>query len=373
MTLTSETRDSRLTRRLLSLVALGLLIFLVGLIVAPERAWGGWLAASAGLFSLGLAGPFFMAMFALTRARWADPLRPILEAMGTLVTPAAIALYLTLLGSSTLYAWASSDAHGVSHNGWLGIVPVAIRQAVVLAAFVWLSRRMIQGSVRRREGTESEDAELLRSGLFLLAFAFLISLVGIDWLMSLDVHWYSTMYGVYLFAGTMVGGISLIAILAIVPSRPLTLGSLRESQIHDLGKLLFVWGFFWAYIWFCQWMLIWYTDIPEEASWYTIRMQNGWKGLFYLDLILNGAVPFLVLLSAGMKKKPHVVVRVAAIVLIGRALDLFILVTPVVVDRPPSGLWEFGPVLAAGAFLFWKVLVPARASSSLLAEAPLSS
>ncbi len=373
MNLTSETRDSRLTRLLLGLVAAGILIFLVGLIVAPERAWGGWLAASAGLLSLGLAGPFFMAMFALTRARWADPLRPILEAMGRLVTPAAIALYLTLLGSSTLYAWASSDAQGVRHNGWLGVVPVAIRQAVVLAALVWVSRRMILGSVRRREGTESEDAELLRSGLFLLAFAFLISLVGIDWLMSLDPHWYSTMYGVYLFSGTMVGGISLIAILAIVPSRPLTLGRLRESQIHDLGKLLFVWGFFWAYIWFCQWMLIWYTDIPEEASWYTIRMQNGWKGLFYLDLILNGAVPFLVLLSAGMKKKPHVVVRVAAIVLIGRALDLFILVTPVIVDRPPSGLWELGPVLAAGAFLFWKVIVPARSSASLLADAPASS
>lgn len=166
-----------------------------------------------------------------------------------------------------------------------------------------------------------------------------------------EPEWYSTIFSVYLFSGTFLGGIAAVAVLAIWQDRKGFLGrGLAPETLHDLGKLLFAFAMFWAYIWFCQYLLIWYSNLPEETPYFARRLTGGWTLLFWLNPVLNFAVPFIALLSARVKRRPGFLAQVALVVLFGRWLDIYLLIAPT-----GSSLPSF-PVSAAVVTLF---LVPA--------------
>ena len=164
---------------------------------------------------------------------------------------------------------------------------------------------------------------------FLVLYAITNAVASWDWGMSLEPEWFSTMYAVYVFAGTFLGGIAAVALLVLTLERNGQLARRpKPAALHDLGKLLFAFATFWAYIWFCQYMLIWYANLPEETGHYAARLSGGWSMLFYLNPILNWVVPFVVLLSAGTKRHAPTLAPVAIVVLLGRWLDCFLLVAP---------------------------------------------
>jgi hypothetical protein len=127
---------------------------------------------------------------------------------------------------------------------------------------------------------------------------------------------------------------------------------LNDSHLHDLGKLLFAFSVFWMYIWFSQYMLIWYTDIPEETSYFILRSKNGWYALFLVNTVFNWVIPFVVLLRRDTKTQRNVVSAMAILILIGRWLDIYLMVFPGVVGESPTlGLWELGLTVGGiGAF-----------------------
>jgi hypothetical protein len=178
--------------------------------------------------------------------------------------------------------------------------------------------------------TEQGERGLWRLAIgFLVVFGITISVAWCDWSMSLEPEWFSTMFGVYGFAGTFQGGIAAVTVAALLFNSRGQLGFRTTAELrHDLGRLLLAFSLFWAYIWYSQFMLIWYADLPEETPYFAARLSNGWSVLFLLNAVVNFGVPLFVLLPARAKRHPTVLLQVALIVILGRWLDVYLLVAP---------------------------------------------
>ncbi len=354
-------------RGLLAAALAGGLLTLAGLAASPSATWAGVLMAAFLLTSLALAGPVLQSFALLARARWATAVRRIPEAMGATLPVAAGFALLLCLGLPLLYEWShaatlAADPHAATRRFWLTIPGFVVRTAAAFLAWFLLERRL-RAAIAAREaaGQPAAGARLLRAAaLFVAVFAVTYSLLCYDWLMSLDAHWYSTIFAVYHLGGLASAGLAAGILLALYLERqgPLR-GVLREDHLHDLAKLLFAFTLFWGYAWYCQYMLIWYTDIPEEVSWYAVRHEGHWWLLVRTTLALKWGVPFLLFLPRATCRSRKVVGRVAAIVLAGHLLDLWVHVGPSLGDGTSwPVLWALGPVLA-GASL-WTLVVLRR-------------
>jgi hypothetical protein len=188
---------------------------------------------------------------------------------------------------------------------------------------------------------------------FIPVFALTLTLAAYDWLISMDPRWFSTMYAVYIFAGTFVQGIAPVT-LAVVLLREhgFMKDSVSDYQLHDLGKMLFAFSTFWAYIWVCQYLLIWYGNIPEEVSHYITRTSGPWLYLFALNLLVNWVIPFLALISVRAKCTGKVLKTVAILLVFGHWLDLYLLVMPSVWQSPRIGFTEIAIAGGCIALLF---------------------
>lgn len=331
----------------------GILVLLLGLLFNPERIWPAALNGSFYLLSLGLAGPLFISIVTASGGKWADAFRIIPESMGAAILPGILTMAFVLFGAPILFEWTHESALAASpllelKSSWLNLPSFILREGVVLIAMAWLGSRVVSTSRALDGSSRSLSAHKRACVFFLLVFAPGFSVVSFDWLMSLEGEWFSTMFAVYIFTGLLLTGLAVIAIVARVLQRRGLLGeAMTVDHWHDLGKLIFAFGFFWGYIWFCQYMLIWYANMPEETSWFEHRMGAGWFSLMMFNFVVNCGVPFVVLLSQPAKRNPAIVVRVALLLVFGRWLDLYLVVTPTFSSEPLLGLWEFGPPIAA--------------------------
>jgi hypothetical protein len=194
--------------------------------------------------------------------------------------------------------------------------------------------------------------------------------------MLLDPMWFSTVFGVYNFAGMVQATLATMIILAVILRRRGPLHNVfTDDHLHDLGKLLLGFSCFWMYIWFSQYMLIWYTNMPEETSYYLLRTRGPWGPLMIANVALNWIIPFFTLLPRPWKRNESIMLKIAAILLLGRWLDLYIMVFPATIGvTPVFGIWELaGGGLAVGLFgwSFLRAFVkasPVPSGDPLLAE-----
>ena len=219
----------------------------------------------------------------------------------------------------------------------------------------WLVKRS-RSAERGVNASEFADRNARSSALYLAVYAVTFSLASVDWLMALEPMWFSTIWGVYQFAGMIQAALAVIVILGIslsAPGQPLH-GVFRTEHLHDLGKLIVGFSCFWMYIWFSQYMLIWYSNIPEETSYFLSRTHGPWGPVVLASIVLNWLVPFLVLLPRPAKRSVRVMIRVAIVILIGRWVDLWIMVMPsTLAGKPPViGVWEVATMLCTGAAAF---------------------
>lgn len=338
----------------MALAAVGLLSFGGGLAVDPNLAWGNLLLASFFLVGLGLAGALCMAFQYLTAAGWSVALRRVPEAMTAPLPWGSAGLLFVFFAQPSLYPWTASQSGGAHQpsafqHWWLNWSFFLGRAVVYLALWNILAWALVANS--RRQDLDGDlrhtRANVRLSALCLVVFGITFWLASYDWLMSLMPHWYSTIFGLYQFAGLFLGG---LAVLALMTAALYRLGPLRSivrvDHMHDLGKLLFAFSTFWMYIWYCQYMLIWYVNIPEETLYYIERVQEQWASLFWLNVILNWAIPFAVLLPRESKRRPVVLGNVALVILCGRWLDLSLNGLPFLGDQPLVGF-----VVGFGIFL----------------------
>jgi len=342
------------------LIIAGVVLFAASLLLSPQRAWGNLLLVSIGLLGLGLGAAFFMALQYVCSAGWAAALKRVPEAMSMTLPLGLAGLILVLLFRPSLYPWVNPDAslepllHGFK-GFWLNRPFFLGRAASYMILWVVLAGAIVKTSRRQdQDGADRHTHRNVRlSALFIVIFAVTCTLASFDWIMSLEPEWYSTIFGVYNFAGIFVSALAVM-VLAMVwlqkvgPFRDI----LTEEHLHDLGKLILAFSTFWAYIWFSQYMLIWYANFPEETGYFVHRQQGAWYSLFLLNFFVNWVIPFFVLLSAKAKRSKGVMVKVAVLLLAGRWLDLYLEIMPSVAGESPAfGLAEIGLLaVAVGAF-----------------------
>ncbi|MCW5979699.1 MAG: hypothetical protein KIT09_16590 [Bryobacteraceae bacterium] len=343
------------------MAGMGVVTLAAGALMSPDRAWANLLLASFYLLGLGLAGMVFVAIHYVTGAGWPTAFRRVPEAMSGVLPIVALTFLLVLIVSPQLYPWFGATHHEANGSAWfreLWLSPAFFIARSLLYLFVWtgLSYAIIRHSRRQDEdGDVSHTRKNARlSAGFLVAFGVTFWLASFDWIMSLEPHWYSTVFGVYHFAGLFLSGLAMITIVAIWLERMGPLRSvLTEEHLHDLGKLLFAFSTFWMYIWFCQFMLIWYANIPEESVYFVQRLEGFWEPLFLLNLLLNWAVPFLVLLHVPAKRSPKLLLTVCWVILVGRWVDLYLMIFPPLVGETPAfGIWEVGVMVGAAGLFF---------------------
>jgi hypothetical protein len=350
---------------LAALVAAGIAGSGIALVLQPVEGWTGLLTAGLYGVTLALGGALFLSIQVVSGARWWFPLRGVpLRLAATLPVPLAAVGLVFVFGRETLYPWARAAAVEASpvlqaKRAWLN-GPLFLARAVVLAV-VWLALigalRSALAALVRRPSPEARKRLVRTALVFLPVFALTLSLAAWDWGMSLEPEWFSTMYGVLLFAGTFQGGIAAVTVLALLLDRRGRLDApLGDGARHDLGKLLFAFSTFWAYVWFCQYMLIWYANLPEETGHYAARFSGGWTTLFFLNPLLCFVLPFVTQIGQPAKRDPSRLYQVAFAVLLGRWLDTYLLVAPSQGPVPalPLGALCATVAVLAGMRLVWE-------------------
>ncbi len=351
----------RLRRNLALVMALGAITASIGAFVAPERAWPNILLASFYLLSLGLAGVLFIALQYVSNAGWSVAIRRAPEALAGILPIASLLMVITLLGIPSLYEWSHADAVSGNHllqakAGWLNVPFFVIRTILYLS--VWFVFAFYLRKFSRQQDATG-DVSLTRknkklSGGFLVVIALTFTLASMDWIMSLEPEWYSTIFGMYNLSGMLLNGLAAIAVVVIILRRT---GPLRtvvtDSHLHDLGKLIFAFSTFWMYIWFSQYILIWYANIPEEVVYFVNREKGSWTIFAGLNVVFNWLIPFVVLLSQWSKKNEGLLLKVCVIIMIGHWIDLYWMILPPFLKTGPEvSLWEIGPFAGMIALFF---------------------
>jgi len=344
-----------LTRLFQVFVLLGGMVFVLGLFQAPQRTWASLLLVSLFAMGTGVAALLFIAFGYVTGATWNVALRRVPEAMTVLIPTGAIGLFAVFFAQPSLYSWTQAAHAGAAASWfkhlWLNWPFFLARSLVYVLLWSAFAVAIVRNSRKQDQdhSVEHTRRNARLSAVFLAVFGITFFLAYSDWVMSLEPEWYSTIFGIYSFAGLFSGGIAALIVFAVALEK---LGPLEDvlnaDHLHDLGKMLFAFCTFWAYIWFSQYMLIWYTNFPEESFYYVERLRAEWMPLFILNFFLNWALPFLALLPRATKRTPGLLVKVAIVVLLGRWLDLYLMINPTFMGRRPAfGAWEFGLMLGA--------------------------
>ena len=358
---TRYTPGKALMKGLMIAAMFGGAVIVAGLFLAPQRIWPNFLLANYYLLSLGLAGITFVALTSVSNAGWHTVFRRVPESMASVLPLSAVLMLALVFGISTLYEWSHGSALAHDHllqgkSSFLNVPFFMIRMVLYFVLWIGMSSFILKTS---REQDDSGDTALTGrqskfSALFLVVFGLTFWLAGIDWIMSLEPHWYSTIFGLYNYAGMLLNGLATICIIVIVLKRKGVFGdAIRDDHLHDLGKLLFAFSTFWMYIWFSQYMLIWYANIPEETVYFVAREHGAWLTFSILNVGFNWIIPFITLISATAKKKEGLLLRVSIIIMIGHWIDLFwMILPPFMRNAPEVGIWEIGPIVAAISVFF---------------------
>ncbi len=311
-----------------------------------------WLLNVWFALSISLGAIFFVAIQHLTRSSWSVTLRRPAEIVGaSIVGPVVLLLPVVatlLMGSSIIFSWndaelVAGDKILLGKQAFLNAPFFAIRSAVYvgvwLIAGLWLLRTSL-----RQDRTGDKQITLLmegRSAPLLIAMALTTTFAAFDWLMSLDPHWFSTIYGIYIFSGGMVGALAVLSIVAAVWVKlGLHSNFVTKEHLHDIVKLLFGFNCFWAYIAFSQYLLIWYANIPEETIWLKHRQDHGWDFVTQLLVFGHFIIPFIVLMPRGAKRNINLVIGMSLWLLLMHWVDMYWLVYPQFAQAPAFGAIE---------------------------------
>jgi hypothetical protein len=326
-----------------------------------------WAAVYVALFfflGITLLVLAFYAIQRVAQAGWSVVLFRVMEAITANLVPTSIFMLLVILASvmhwNHLFPWMAEgifdptsdnyDAIIDGKAGWMNLPGWAIRSVVYLAiwnAYRWFIRRNSIKEDTIEDGGKTYKRSFNSSVIFLFLFMITESMMSWDWIMGLDPHWFSTLFGWYVLASLLVSALTVIAFVTIYLRSKGALPLVNDSHIHDLAKFMFGFSIFWTYLWFAQFMLIWYADIPEETTYFVARF-NEYKTPFLAMVAMNFVFPILLLLNSDFKSIPWFVVIGGIVILTGHYIDIFVMIMPATV----GGQWSFG-ITEMSALLFF--------------------
>lgn len=375
----------------LALIGVGVLSVIIGFFLYgtgehPQRFWGSLLQNSVYFLLVVNASMFFFCATTLAWGGWQMSFRRVTEAISVAVIPLGIITCIVLLicvfvEGTHIYHWLHPHGDKIleGKSGFLNPTFFTIYTLLTIGLWIVFGRKMRQLS-RSIDNNPLPNIQEARkyifkntvwAAVFIVWFALTVmSVTPWLWLMSIDPHWYSTMYSWYSFASTFVAGCALIAIFVVYLKNQGYLEYTNQEHLHDLGKFMFAFSIFWTYLWFAQYMLIWYANIPEETVYFQSRVTSdhksgAWSGIFWFSFMINFLAPFLILMRAGSKRNYTTITFMAIVILFGHWLDFYQMVfASLFPDHVTLNLFDFG--VAAG---FVGVII--YTTGSVLAKYPL--
>ncbi|GAA5522258.1 hypothetical protein LQ318_10930 [Aliifodinibius salicampi] len=329
--------DLNITKSLFGVGVVGLLASGIGYYLDHGQFFFSYLVNFTFFSSFALASLFFVMVQHLTRSHWSVAIRRIPEAISSNFWIWGLFIIPIFFGMHTLFHWTHADA--IAHDPVLeGKVPYLntpffiVRQFIYFGLWSYLGYSLYSNSVEMDETGDWGLQTLMRkvSGPGLFFFAITLGFASFDWLMVLDPHWYSTIFGVYYFAMSFQGLFAaLILIIFFLWSKNLLTSTIKKGHIYDLGVQLFGFTVFYAYIAFSQFLLIYYANIPEETLWFLERLSGGYEYLAYFYLFGRFVIPFIVLLPKRAKSNSKVVGSISVLILVSHFVELYWIVMPV--------------------------------------------
>lgn len=325
------------------------------------RFWASLLQNSVYFLLVVNASMFFISATTLAWGGWQMSFRRVPEAISAVVPViGAITLVILLIivfgGNHTIYHW--TDEHHVAQDetllhkkGFLNKTFFTVWTIITIGGWWLLGRKMRQLSREtdaRPYGLEESKRYMYKNTVWAAAYAILFALTVLSsipwlWLMSIDAHWYSTMYSWYTFASSWVAGLALITLYIVYLKNNGYLEYTNREHLHDMGKFMFAFSIFWTYLWYSQFMLIWYANIPEETVYFEPRMQGVYRGIFLLNLVINFLAPLLLLMKRGAKRNYGTISMMSVLIIFGHWLDFYQMVFPgITPEHVPFMLVDMG-------------------------------
>jgi hypothetical protein len=357
----------------MGLTGVGVLSLLAGLVFLAfskdehnaTRFWAVLLHNSVYFLLVVNSAMFFLCATTLAWAGWTQSFRRVVEAISVVVIPFGILAFIILMAlvfghQHHIYHWVDADAVAddkilTGKSGFLNPTFFTIWSIITIGGWILLGRNMrkilAEADDNVMGGEEAKKwiyKNTVHAAFFIILFALTVaSTAPWLWLMSIDAHWYSTMYSWYTFSSTFVSGMALIALFVIYLKNQGLLPYTNEEHLHDIGKFIFAFSIFWTYLFFSQFMLIWYANLPEETEYFKARVWGNYRGLFFLNLALNFLAPLLIFMKKGAKRNYTIVTFVAVLIIFGHWIDMYLQVMPGTVGEEASlGWFEWG--IAAG-------------------------
>ncbi|PIF00859.1 MAG: quinol:cytochrome C oxidoreductase [Maribacter sp.] len=330
-----------------------------------NKPWSALYVAAFFFFMIALGVLVFYAIQRAAQAGWSPLLFRVMEGITSYLVPGGIIVFvilmLSVLHMNHLFVWMDPEvvAHDellIGKSGYLDTTFFLVRAAIFLGG--WILYREYSRKFSLKQDVSDDDANFKLnfriSAVFLVFYLYTESIMSWDWIMSVDPHWFSTLFGWYVFASMVVSGVTVIAMVTIYLKSKGYLPDVNDSHIHDLAKFMFGFSIFWTYLWFSQFMLIWYSDIPEEVTYYITRFED-FKLPFFGMVVMNFLFPLLLLMNSDYKRINWFVILTGIVILAGHYMDIFNMIMPSTVgDQWSIGIPEIGAILFfAGLFVFW--------------------
>ena len=360
-TFTFTDKTKRLCQILIGIGVIGLIWGFISDGKAPEdmaahynhnRFWANLLINSFFFMGISLAATFFLALQYAAEAGWSTTIKRVIEAVTTYLPYGLgsifVLLVLGFLHAHNLYEWMNHNVFDktspefdekIAHKaGYLNPIFFFVRTLAYILVWGFFQRLFRQRSIEADLNGDSNYIihfkNVRSSAIFLVFFGFTSSTMAWDWMMSIDIHWFSTMFGWYTFSGMFISAIITITLLTLWLRKQGYLKEVQESTIHDMGKWMFAISFLWSYLYFMQFMLIWYTNIPEEVSYFYDRIhQFGYRWTMWLTFFVNFTFPMAILMSRDAKRNYSFLTFVGICIFIFHWMDIFNMVMPATVHQ----------------------------------------
>ncbi len=363
--------DGGLARKALAVGIVGLAASALLAIYDIEHLLQSYLASLLYWLTISLGAFFFVMLHHLTNSTWSVVLRRLAEKTAALIPVLAVLFLPVLAGMRLIYPWSNDSLTAadelIRHKSPYLNAPFFVARAVFyFAAWIVVSRLLLRLSILQDSGDDPEITRKFRavSAPGIPLFAVTITFAAFDWVMSLDPHWYSTIFGVYLFSGSLLAGLSFLTFMVIYfQGKGVLDKAVTVEHFNDLGRLLFAFTVFWAYIAFSQFFLIWYANIPEETIWFSHRWHGSWKYFSLIIVFGHFVLPFLALISNPAKRSRTVLGIVAVWLLFVHWVDIYWLIMPNFAEHGGRvTLFDFCSWIGIGGTIIWRLLQSLKAA-----------
>lgn len=321
-----------------------------------NKPWAAVYVAALFFMLISLGALAFYAIQNAAQAGWSPVLFRVMEGISSYLIPGAIIVFLLLvagvLGWHKIFIWMDPEVVKHDHliqgkSGYLNGTFFLIRAAIYMGGWILYRQYSRKNSLAQDEATDNlfYKKNFKASAAFLVFFIITESMMSWDWIMSVDPHWYSTLFGWYVFASFVVSAVTVIALVTLYLKSKGYMEYVNTSHIHDLAKFMFGFSVFWTYLWFSQFMLIWYANIPEEVTYFVTRIEH-YNLPFFGMVVMNFVFPVLILINTDFKRLSWIIVMAGIVILCGHYIDFFNMIMPATVgDQWFIGAGEIGAIL----------------------------